>query len=275
MNPKSENEIESDIFPWHIFKSDIVSFLWKHIKVFQWLLKSEFISFMTKLNPNNWNETKSDIFPWHIFKSGSISFFFYRNILKYFNDFQLLNFSVLLLKLTQTIKMKENQTFFHVTYSNLTTYLFSSKNIKVFEWLLNRTFWVLWLKWTQTMEMKQSQTFFHSTFLNLTLFSLVVKYQNISVISIISTFQSHCKSDHKQVTWNKITQEISKLDGIFHYVQSRTLFKWYSKFTSWCWFTIKGNWTNLAQKNSQAEVKINTIFRLLWKCLICLIIKTF
>ena len=114
-------------------------------------------------------------------------FFFYRNILKYFNDFQYLNFSVLLLKLTQTIKMKENQTFFHVTYSNLTTYLFSSKNIKVFEWLLNRTFWVLWLKWTQTMEMKQSQTFFHRTFLNLTLFSLVVKYQNISVISIIST----------------------------------------------------------------------------------------
>ena len=49
---------------------------------------------MTNVNLNNGNETKPDIFPWDIFKSDSISFF-YRNILKYFNDFQNWNFSVL------------------------------------------------------------------------------------------------------------------------------------------------------------------------------------
>ena len=49
---------------------------------------------MTKVNPSNGNETKSDIFPWDIFKSDTISFF-YQKILKYFNDFQNRNFSVL------------------------------------------------------------------------------------------------------------------------------------------------------------------------------------
>ena len=38
----------------------------KHIKMFQWLSKSEFLSFMTKVNPNNGIETKSDIFSWTI-----------------------------------------------------------------------------------------------------------------------------------------------------------------------------------------------------------------
>ena len=48
---------------------------------------------MTKLHPNNGNETKSDIFPWGIFKSDVITF--YQKILKYFNDFQNQNFSIL------------------------------------------------------------------------------------------------------------------------------------------------------------------------------------
>ena len=49
---------------------------------------------MTKGNPNNGNETKSDIFSWDIFKSDVISFFF-RKILKYFNDPKNQNSSVL------------------------------------------------------------------------------------------------------------------------------------------------------------------------------------
>ena len=49
---------------------------------------------MAKVNPNNKNETKSDIFPWDIFKSDVI-YFFYQNNIKYFNDFQNQNFSVL------------------------------------------------------------------------------------------------------------------------------------------------------------------------------------
>ena len=89
---------------------------------------------MTKVNPNNGNEIKLDIFPlWHIQIWHYI--FFYQNILKYFNDFQNRNFSVLWLKWTQTNEMKQNQTFFHGTYSDLTTNLFSLKNIKVFQWL--------------------------------------------------------------------------------------------------------------------------------------------
>ena len=48
---------------------------------------------MTKVNLNNRNGPKSDIFLWDIFRSDSI--FFYEKILKYFNDFQNQNFSVL------------------------------------------------------------------------------------------------------------------------------------------------------------------------------------
>ena len=89
-------------------------------------------------------------------------------IKKYFNDFQNQNFSDLWLKWTQTVQMKQNQAFFHKTYSNLTSYLFSSKNIKVFQWLSNRNFSVFCVKWIQTMEMEQNQTFFHQAYSNLT-----------------------------------------------------------------------------------------------------------
>ena len=47
-------------------------FLSKNIPVLQWISKSKFLSFMTKVNPNNGNETKSEIFPWDIFKSDII-----------------------------------------------------------------------------------------------------------------------------------------------------------------------------------------------------------
>ena len=40
-------------------------------------------------------------------------------------------------------------------------------------------------------------------------------------------------------------------------------------------FVIKENWTHLAQKNSQPGAKISTIFRLSWKCLNRIAIKTF
>ena len=74
-------------------------------------------------------ERKSDNFPRDIFKS--TSYFFYQKILKDFNDFPNQNFLVLWLKGTQTMKMKQNQVFFHDTCSNLTSYIFSSKNIKI------------------------------------------------------------------------------------------------------------------------------------------------
>ena len=61
-----------------------VFFLSKYIKVFQWLSKSELLSFMTKVNPNNGTEIKSDIFS---VKQIQI-------ILKHFNDFYNSNFSI-------------------------------------------------------------------------------------------------------------------------------------------------------------------------------------
>ena len=69
VNPNYRNETKSDIFSWNIFKSDTLSLVIKNIRVFQWLSKSNFLSFMTTVNPN--------------------------------------------------IEMKQNQTFFYGTYSNL------------------------------------------------------------------------------------------------------------------------------------------------------------
>ena len=47
-------------------------FLSNNVKVFQWLLKSKLLNFITKVNSNNRNETKSDIIHgayliWHHF----------------------------------------------------------------------------------------------------------------------------------------------------------------------------------------------------------------
>ena len=94
--------------------------------------------------------------------------FLYQKLLKYFNDFQNQNFSVLWLKWTQIMEITLNQTFFQRTYSNLTPYLSLSKNIKIFQWFSKSNFSVLWLKWTQIMDITLNQTFFHRTYSNLT-----------------------------------------------------------------------------------------------------------
>ena len=106
--------------------------------------------------------------------------YFNLKILKYSNDFQNQNLWVLWLKCNQTIKMKQNQTFFHGTYSNLTSYIFHQQILKYFNDFKNQNFSVLWLKWIQTMEMKQNQTFFHATYSNLTVFigCKLLKYFN-------------------------------------------------------------------------------------------------
>ena len=124
---------------------------------------------MTKVNPSNGNETKSDIFQWDIFKSATISFF-HQKMLKYFNEFQNRTFSLLWLKWTQIMELKQNQPFFHGKYSNMTPYL-----LKYFNDFQNRNFLVLWLKRTQTMAMKQNQRFFHGTYSNLKLFFIGLK----------------------------------------------------------------------------------------------------
>ena len=55
----------------HVTYSNLMSYLFlsKIIKVFQWLSKSKFHSFMIKVRANYGNESKLDIFPWDILKS--------------------------------------------------------------------------------------------------------------------------------------------------------------------------------------------------------------
>ena len=53
------------------------------------------------------------------------------------------------------------------------------------------------------------------------------------VTFIIGTFQSHCKSEHNQEKWNKITQDMWKSDSIFPYLQGSILFKLLLTFISW------------------------------------------
>ena len=74
MIPSNKIETKLDIFPWDIFKSDVMYFFIKNIKVFYWLSKLKFPGFMTKVNKNNENQTKSDILPWDIFKVDVIYF---------------------------------------------------------------------------------------------------------------------------------------------------------------------------------------------------------
>ena len=92
--------------------------------LFQWLPKLKFLSFSTKVNPNKRSKTKSDIFHWTY--SNLRSYLLYLNILKYFNDFQNWNLSILWLKWTQIMEMKQNQRFFDWTIS------FLLKHIKIF-----------------------------------------------------------------------------------------------------------------------------------------------
>ena len=76
VNPNNGNQIKiRDISMghpkiWHNI------FLWlKQFRLFQWLSKLKFLSFMTKKDRRNGNETKSENFPCGIFKSNSIYFF--------------------------------------------------------------------------------------------------------------------------------------------------------------------------------------------------------
>ena len=52
--------------------------------------------------------------------------------------FKIENLSVLWLKWTQAMEIKQNQTIFHGTYSNLTLYLPLSKSSKIFQWLSSK-----------------------------------------------------------------------------------------------------------------------------------------
>ena len=80
---------------------------------------------IAKIEHKQQSLNQSDIVWKDTFKS-DINFLLHWEILKYFNDFQNQKISVLRLKWTQTIEMKQNQSFFHGS---------SSKSYIIFHWL--------------------------------------------------------------------------------------------------------------------------------------------
>ena len=72
-------------------------------------------------------------------------------IKKCFNDPQNWNFSVLWLKWTQTLKMKQIHTFFDGNIEIWRHIFFDQKILKYFNDFKNRNFSVLWVKWTHPM----------------------------------------------------------------------------------------------------------------------------
>ena len=71
-------------------------------------------------------------------------------MLKYFNDFLNQNFPVLWLKWIQTMEIKQNQTLFHRTYSNLTSFFTDGKLLKYFSDFHNWHLSVPSQKWAQS-----------------------------------------------------------------------------------------------------------------------------
>ena len=106
----------------HIHIGHYIFFLSKNTKVFQWLSKSKFLSFMTKVNPNNGNETKSEICPWGTVKS-DIIFHWSQNT----KIFQLLLQLALFNFIAKVSTNKYSEIKLHGTCANLTVFFVISK----------------------------------------------------------------------------------------------------------------------------------------------------
>ena len=109
VNPSNRNEVKSYMFSWEMSKSDIISFLSKNIKAFQWLSKSVFLSFLNKANPKT--EMKSTIF------KSNIIYFLSKNI----KVFQWISKSKFLSFMTKGNPSNETD-IFHWSYWNLTSF---------------------------------------------------------------------------------------------------------------------------------------------------------
>ena len=101
--------------------------------------------------------------------------FFIKKILKYFNDFQTRNFSVLWLNGAQARKMKQNCTFSHKIYSNMTSHFFINKCQSTSE-TFNQSSTDIWPKWTQAMCI----IFPWETFKSDAIFLFIKNYQSIT-----------------------------------------------------------------------------------------------
>ena len=123
-------------YSWHLFISlqNETFLISKDIKAFPWLSKSKFASVMTKVSPNNGNEAKSDIFPWEFSNLTPCLFYL---------------FCLCWLQWVQRMEMKQNQTYFHGTYSNLTSFLIGHKILKYFNRFYSWHLFISLQKWAQ------------------------------------------------------------------------------------------------------------------------------
>ena len=104
--------------------SNLTSFSFiKKIKVFKWLSKLKFFSFVTKGNTINGDETKSDNFSW------DISYFFIKKV-----SISMTFKSEILSFMTTVNPNNGNETksdIFHETYSNLASFVLGFKILKI------------------------------------------------------------------------------------------------------------------------------------------------
>ena len=130
--------------------------------------------------------------------------FFYQKLLKYFNGFQNQNLSLLWLKWNQTMEMKQNQTFFHRTYSNLTPYLSLSKNIRVFQWLLKSKFLSFKTKVNRKNKNETTSDIFHGRYSNLTPLKHFndIQNQNLSFLCLKWTQTMEIKQNQTFFPWD-------------------------------------------------------------------------
>ena len=139
--------------------------------------------------------------------------------------------------------MKQNQTFFHGTYSNLTSFFIGWKILKYFNDLHN---WhhLNHCKRAEISEMKLNQME------RLQIWQYFPYLQRSTLFKWLSKF----------ISWESLSQK---------WIITVAEKKYYHSVN------VKGNGTHLAEKTSRQEAKISTIFRLSWKYFNCIIIKPF
>ena len=106
---------------------------------------------------NSYFPTYSQNWVWKRLKLNQTLFllvFFNKKKLKYFHDFQNQSFSVLWLMWTQTLEMKQKETFFHGTNSNLTSFFFNCKILKQFNYFHKWHYSVSLQKWVKASKLK-------------------------------------------------------------------------------------------------------------------------
>ena len=130
LKQRSLNQLP-DTFWKGTFKFDIIFYWSKNIKVFQWLSKSKFFSFMTKVNAKNENETKAAIFPWNIFKSDLIYILSNNKVFQWHSKSKFHSFMA---KLNPNINWNKTRHFPGSIFKSDIIFHWS-KNTKIFQWI--------------------------------------------------------------------------------------------------------------------------------------------